>query len=85
MAGRPISIGYGLLLIQVRPDFRFAVAVTDTIAGADYDLVECDLGDLDPHAVSSALKAYLRERKWRFGHILSSGNLSSCRQCHNLF
>lgn len=84
MAGQPTSTGYGLLSTQVRPDFRFAVAVTDATAGADYDLVECDLGDLDPHAVSSALKAYLREREWRFGHIPSSGNSLSCRQCHNL-
>ncbi|KAI0087952.1 hypothetical protein BDY19DRAFT_994379 [Irpex rosettiformis] len=29
--------------------------------GADYELVKSDLGDLDPHAVSSIFKAYLRE------------------------
>ncbi|KAI0030765.1 hypothetical protein K488DRAFT_71924 [Vararia minispora EC-137] len=29
--------------------------------GADYDLRECPPGDLDPHAVSSVFKAYLRE------------------------
>ncbi|KAF9050171.1 hypothetical protein BJ165DRAFT_1525445 [Panaeolus papilionaceus] len=30
-------------------------------SGADYDLIECTPGDLDPHAVSSVFKAYLRE------------------------
>ncbi|KAH9942294.1 RhoGAP-domain-containing protein [Epithele typhae] len=30
-------------------------------AGADYNLAECDPGDLDPHAVSSILKTFLRE------------------------
>lgn len=30
--------------------------------GADYDISECTPGDLDPHAVSSVFKAYLRER-----------------------
>ncbi|EIM81090.1 RhoGAP-domain-containing protein [Stereum hirsutum FP-91666 SS1] len=29
--------------------------------GADYDISECTPGDLDPHAVSSVFKAYLRE------------------------
>ncbi|KAG8800820.1 hypothetical protein FRC16_001964 [Serendipita sp. 398] len=29
--------------------------------GADYDLQECGPGDLDPHAVASVLKAFLRE------------------------
>ncbi|KAG8835732.1 hypothetical protein FRC17_001523 [Serendipita sp. 399] len=29
--------------------------------GADYDLQECGPGDLDPHAVTSVLKAFLRE------------------------
>lgn len=37
--------------------------------GADYDLQECTPGDLDPHAVSSVFKAYLRERT--FPHHLS--------------
>jgi hypothetical protein len=31
-------------------------------AGADYDLQGCGPGDLDPHAVASVLKAFLRER-----------------------
>ncbi|EJD03139.1 RhoGAP-domain-containing protein [Fomitiporia mediterranea MF3/22] len=30
-------------------------------SGADYDLRECGPGEIDPHAVSSILKAYLRE------------------------
>lgn len=30
-------------------------------AGADYNLVECEPGDLDPHAVSSIFKTFLRE------------------------
>ncbi|THH13214.1 hypothetical protein EW146_g6972 [Bondarzewia mesenterica] len=29
--------------------------------GSDYDMTECAPGDLDPHAVSSIFKAYLRE------------------------
>ncbi|KDQ57587.1 hypothetical protein JAAARDRAFT_193890 [Jaapia argillacea MUCL 33604] len=29
--------------------------------GADYDMAECSPGDLDPHAVASIFKAYLRE------------------------
>lgn len=33
-------------------------------AGADYELSEIQPGDLDPHAVSSLFKAYLREREW---------------------
>lgn len=32
--------------------------------GADYDLASCGPGDLDPHAVSSVLKAFLREREF---------------------
>jgi hypothetical protein len=30
--------------------------------GADYDLAQCTPADLDPHAVASVFKAYLRER-----------------------
>ncbi|KAF8971154.1 hypothetical protein BDZ97DRAFT_1914166 [Flammula alnicola] len=30
-------------------------------SGADYDMMECSPGDLDPHAVASIFKAYLRE------------------------
>ena len=32
------------------------------ISGVDYDMTECSPGDLDPHAVASVFKAYLRER-----------------------
>jgi hypothetical protein len=32
-------------------------------AGADYELSEIHPSDLDPHAVSSLFKAYLRERE----------------------
>ena len=31
-------------------------------AGVDYDMTECSPGDLDPHAVASVFKAFLRER-----------------------
>lgn len=30
--------------------------------GADFDMLECAPGDLDPHAVASIFKTYLRER-----------------------
>lgn len=29
--------------------------------GVDYNLVECDLCDVDPHVISSLFKSYLRE------------------------
>lgn len=32
------------------------------ILGVDFDMTECNPGDLDPHAVASIFKAYLRER-----------------------
>lgn len=32
--------------------------------GADYDMSGCTPGDLDPHAVASVFKAYLREREY---------------------
>lgn len=34
--------------------------------GADWDMTECSPGDLDPHAVASVFKAYLRERTFFF-------------------
>ncbi|KDQ21401.1 hypothetical protein BOTBODRAFT_61112 [Botryobasidium botryosum FD-172 SS1] len=34
-------------------------------SGADYDLRLCTPVDIDPHAVSSVFKLYLREREWR--------------------
>jgi len=38
----------------------------ENFTGADYDLASCGPGDLDPHAVSSVLKAFLRERGSHF-------------------
>lgn len=32
-------------------------------SGADYDMSECGPGEIDPHAVASIFKAYLRERE----------------------
>jgi hypothetical protein len=32
--------------------------------GADFDMLECGPSDLDPHAVASIFKTYLRERAW---------------------
>lgn len=37
------------------------------ISGVDYDMTECSPGDLDPHAVASVFKAYLRERMCLLG------------------
>ncbi|KAI0330141.1 RhoGAP-domain-containing protein [Cubamyces sp. BRFM 1775] len=34
---------------------------TEFDAGCDYDLTECEPGDLDPHAVASIFKTFLRE------------------------
>jgi len=31
--------------------------------GVDYDMTGCDPADLDPHAVASVFKAFLRERE----------------------
>lgn len=30
--------------------------------GVDYDMTDCDPGDIDPHAVASVFRAFLRER-----------------------
>ena len=30
-------------------------------SGADYDMSECGPGEIDPHAVASVFKSYLRE------------------------
>ena len=30
--------------------------------GADYDMTDCDPGDIDPHAAASVFRAFLRER-----------------------
>ena len=45
-----------LFLLLLTPAYRHE--------GADYILAECDPGDLDPHAVSSILKTFLRERAY---------------------
>lgn len=37
--------------------------------GADFDIVQSSPGDLDPHAVASVFKAYLRECE-RLGSLL---------------
>lgn len=42
------------------------VLTSGSVLGADYDMTKCTLGDLDPHAVASVFKAYLRERVYRF-------------------
>ena len=39
------------------------VNINIAIIGADFDMTECAPGDLDPHAVASVFKAFLRERK----------------------
>lgn len=44
----------------VHPDVSLTACV-----GADYDMTECSPGELDPHAVASIFKAFLRERKCR--------------------
>lgn len=35
---------------------------SNSCLGADYDITDCPPADLDPHAVASVFKAYLRER-----------------------
>jgi hypothetical protein len=40
-------------------------------SGADYDMTECSLSELDPHAVASVFKAYLRERTSSFANMLT--------------
>ena len=64
------SVVLGLTMICVcrvsgRPS-HVAKLRSEFDTGADYSLVECDPGDLDPHAVASIFKAYLRECKLRF-------------------
>ena len=43
--------------------FILIVNMNIGIIGADFDMTECAPGDLDPHAVASVLRAFLRERK----------------------
>lgn len=53
---RPSSIsGRSTHVSKIRSEFD---------AGGDYNLLECGPGEIDPHAVSSVLKAYLREREF---------------------
>lgn len=40
---------------------RLDLRLTTLNTGADFGIVESDPGDLDPHAVASVFKAYLRE------------------------
>ncbi|KAJ3536861.1 hypothetical protein NM688_g6778 [Phlebia brevispora] len=50
----------GLFRVSGRPS-HVAKLRSEFDTGADFALVECDPGDLDPHAVASIFKAYLRE------------------------
>ncbi|GJE94907.1 RhoGAP-domain-containing protein [Phanerochaete sordida] len=50
----------GLFRLNGRPA-HVAKLRAEFDSGADYNLVESDPGDLDPHAVASIFKAYLRE------------------------
>ncbi|THH30922.1 hypothetical protein EUX98_g3249 [Antrodiella citrinella] len=50
----------GLFRVSGRPA-HVAKLRSEFDTGADYNLVESDPGDLDPHAVASIFKAYLRE------------------------
>ncbi|KII92354.1 hypothetical protein PLICRDRAFT_172457 [Plicaturopsis crispa FD-325 SS-3] len=50
----------GLFRVSGRPS-HVAKLRAEFDTGADYDMSECSPGDLDPHAVSSIFKAYLRE------------------------
>ena len=43
--------------------FEHVSQLTSDLIGVDYDLTDCAPGDLDPHAVASIFKAYLRERE----------------------
>lgn len=47
---------------MLQPSCIIAANIT-LVIGADYDMSECTPGDLDPHAVASIFKAYLRECK----------------------
>ncbi|KAF9479053.1 hypothetical protein BDN70DRAFT_932896 [Pholiota conissans] len=50
----------GLFRVNGRPT-HVSKLRSEFDSGADYDMTECSPGDLDPHAVSSVFKAYLRE------------------------
>lgn len=60
-----VRSSYFIKISLLNPFFRFV--------GADYDLQECGPGDLDPHAVVSVLKAFLRECKtFHLGYYIVS-------------
>lgn len=42
---------------------RLALTYRRRTTGADYNMANCSPGEIDPHAVASVFKAYLRERK----------------------
>ncbi|KAF8800278.1 RhoGAP-domain-containing protein [Phlegmacium glaucopus] len=50
----------GLFRVNGRP-FHVSKLRSEFDSGVDYDMTECSPGDLDPHAVASVFKAYLRE------------------------
>ncbi|KAF4598022.1 hypothetical protein EYR38_006416 [Pleurotus pulmonarius] len=50
----------GLFRVNGRPS-HVAKLRSEFDSGADYDMTNCNPGDLDPHAVASVFKAYLRE------------------------
>jgi hypothetical protein len=49
---------------MVRMTFFVRYGDSSRLVGADYDLAQCTPADLDPHAVASIFKAYLREREF---------------------
>ncbi|KAL0956685.1 hypothetical protein HGRIS_002813 [Hohenbuehelia grisea] len=50
----------GLFRVSGMP-FHVSKLRSEFDTGADYDMTNCEPGDLDPHAVSSVFKAFLRE------------------------
>ncbi|KAF9501652.1 RhoGAP-domain-containing protein [Pleurotus eryngii] len=50
----------GLFRVNGRPS-HVSKLRSEFDSGADYDMTNCNPGDLDPHAVASVFKAYLRE------------------------
>lgn len=50
----------GLFRVSGRPS-HVSKLRSEFDSGVDYDMTECSPGDLDPHAVASVFKAYLRE------------------------
>ncbi|KAG5220219.1 Rho-GAP domain-containing protein [Salix suchowensis] len=52
----------GLFRVNGRPS-HVSKLRSEFDSGTDYDMTNCNPGDLDPHAVASVFKAYLRECK----------------------